>query len=47
MSTHVAFIFAAYGLTFCVVAGMIGAIMRDYFALKRGLAKFPQRGDEA
>ena len=45
MSTHAAFILAAYGLTFVVIAGMIGVIVREHAALRRALAKFPQRGE--
>ncbi len=49
MSAHSPFIFAAYALTFLVVAVMTGAIIRQYYGLRRALEKFPPRkgGDEA
>ncbi len=49
MSTHSVFILAAYGLTFVVVALMIGAITREYASLRRALDKFPPRdgGEDA
>ncbi|VFU08693.1 heme exporter protein CcmD [Methylocella tundrae] len=42
---HFGFIVAAYGVGFVVIAGMIFAILRDYFTLKRALSRFPQRGE--
>ncbi len=47
MTTHGAFILAAYAVTALVLLGMIGAITSDYFALRRALQKFPPRGAEA
>jgi heme exporter protein CcmD len=44
---HGAFIFAAYAITALVMLGIIGAIVRDYVALRRELAKFPPRVNEA
>jgi heme exporter protein CcmD len=44
---HGAFIFAAYAITALVMLGIIGAIVRDYVVLRRELAKFPPRGNEA
>lgn len=46
MNTHSAFILAAYALTFCVVAGMIAAIVIDHAALRQALAKFPARSED-
>lgn len=47
---HFGFIFAAYAVTFVVVAGIIGAIVLDHRALQRELARMaartPARGDE-
>lgn len=36
---HAGFIFAAFGLTFLVVAGIVGSILLDHRALKRDLAR--------
>ena len=47
MTSHGAFIFAAYGVAFCVIAGMAGAIIAEHVALRRALAKFPARGGDA
>jgi heme exporter protein CcmD len=43
---HLGFIIAAYGIAAVVVAGMIGAILRDYRELAARLAKFEARRDE-
>jgi heme exporter protein D len=42
---HFGFVLAAYAIGFFIVAGMIFAILRDYFALRRALALFPGRGE--
>jgi heme exporter protein CcmD len=42
---HFGFVIAAYGIGFFIIAGMIFAILRDYFALRRALARFPGRGE--
>ncbi len=42
---HVGFIIAAYAIGFGTVAGMIAAILFDYFSLKRALTKLPPRGE--
>ena len=47
MTTHGAFILAAYAVTVLVLFGMIGAIVNDYVTLRRALQKFPPRGNEA
>ena len=36
---HAGFILAAFATTFVVVAGMIGAIVRDHRALRRALTR--------
>lgn len=46
MSTHAAFVAFSYGVTFAVIAFIIGAIMMDYRSLKRALSRFPQRDSE-
>lgn len=46
MTSHGAFIFAAYGITALVMLGLIGAILREYGALRRALTKFPPRGGD-
>ncbi len=40
---HFGFVVAAYAIAFVIVAAMIFAIARDYYALKRELAQFPAR----
>jgi heme exporter protein D len=42
---HFGFVVAAYAIGFIIIAGMIFAILRDYFALRRALARFPGRGE--
>lgn len=42
---HFGFIVAAYGVGFVIIAGMIFVILRDYFALKQALSRFPARGE--
>ncbi|WP_395665703.1 heme exporter protein CcmD [Methylocella sp.] len=41
---HVAYVAAAYGFGALVLGGMVFATLADYSALKRALARFPQRG---
>lgn len=43
--SHGGFILAAYGLTALVLLGVVGAILADYAALRRDLARFPARDD--
>lgn len=49
-SANFGFILAAYVVTAVVVTGMIGAVMLDYRALRRALARMaarmPPKGDE-
>ncbi len=47
MTAHSAFIAAAYGVTFCVIAGLIIAVLMDHRALGKALAKWPDRDDPA
>jgi heme exporter protein CcmD len=46
MASHTEFIVAAFGLSAAVVAGMIFVLMADYRALRRDLARFPDRAGE-
>jgi hypothetical protein len=40
---HFGFVAAAYALGFLIVAGMVFAILRDYFSLKAALSHFADR----
>jgi heme exporter protein D len=42
---HFGFVVAAYAIGFVIIGGMIFAILRDYFTLRRALARFPGRGE--
>ena len=44
--THAGYIFAAFGLTGIIVAGIIMALMNDYRTLRRDLAQFGDKGPE-
>jgi heme exporter protein CcmD len=43
MSSHEAFIAAAFGLTLVIVVGMVAALVLDHRALRKALARFPSR----
>ncbi|MGA2636166.1 heme exporter protein CcmD [Methylocella sp.] len=38
---HFGFVVVAYAIAFVIVAAMIFAILRDYFALRQALSRFP------
>jgi heme exporter protein D len=44
---HFGFVIAAYAIAFVIVAAMIFVILRDYWALRRDLGRFPVRGERA
>ncbi len=43
--SHIDFIFAAYAITAIAIAAMIASIVIDHRALKKALARFPQRDE--
>jgi len=43
MGRHTFFIVAAYAFTFVVLAGVIAQALLEYRALRRALARYPER----